>query len=101
MQGTTTEAMIAILRTDGTVSQSERDRVATMLQGCLVGSGDVMQDRIIRRAEAARILGRSPKSVDRLAEVGILKKVTFDGYQRAAGFRLSDVNALVSSGKVG
>jgi hypothetical protein len=56
-------------------------------------------DRICRRAEAAKILGRSLRGVDLLREQGHLKLVMMPGRARGAGFRLSDVQALIT-GKV-
>ncbi len=53
------------------------------------------QDRIIRRTEAARLLARSTRAVDYLVSDGTLKRITFPGRSRAAGFRLSDVKSLI------
>ena len=97
MQTTTIEAMMAILRSDGTVNPADRQRLAGLLRG--ETNGEPMQDRILRRSEAARLLGRSPKSVDRLAMAGLLKKVRFGTYKRSAGFRMSDVARLIAEGK--
>ena len=55
-------------------------------------------DRIIRRIEAARILARSTRGIDRLCVEGVLHKVTLPGRTRGAGFRLSDVQALLNGG---
>ena len=52
-------------------------------------------DRVVRRGEAARILARSPRAVDRLAADGALRRVMLPGRTRAAGFRLRDVQALI------
>ena len=48
--------------------------------------------------EVARRLGRSPRAVDRLAAEGALRKVLLPGRTRAAGFRESDVAALIAWG---
>ena len=99
MQNATMDALKAVLRSDGTVSAADRQRMATLLRS---GPGEEqMTDRILRRSEAARLLGRSPKALDRLAANGVLKKVVFPNYRRAAGFRLSDVAALIAGGKIG
>jgi hypothetical protein len=58
-----------------------------------------IEDRIIRRAEASRLLARSPRAIDYLSAAGHLPKVTLPGHSRAAGYRLSCVQALIS-GKV-
>lgn len=52
-------------------------------------------DRIIRRDETARLLGRSERAVDRLAADGVLNKIQLPGRARAAGFRLRDVQSLI------
>jgi len=52
-------------------------------------------ERILRRVEVARLLGRSLRAVDLLREQGHLKPVTLPGRIRGAGFRLSDVTALI------
>jgi hypothetical protein len=54
--------------------------------------------RLMRRTEVARMLGRTIRSVDHLAREGVLKRVSLPGRSRAAGFRESDVLALISDG---
>lgn len=53
-------------------------------------------DRIVRRAEAGRILGRSPRTIDRLARTGILRRVMFRGHTRGAGYSYSEIQRLVT-----
>ena len=48
--------------------------------------------RLLRRAEVARRLSCSLRTVDKLP----IKKVKLPGRQRAAGFREGDVNALLA-----
>ena len=52
--------------------------------------------RLMRRNEVARMLGRTTRSVDHLACEGVLKRVNLPGRARAAGFRESDVLALIA-----
>lgn len=54
------------------------------------------ENRLLRRVEAARLLGRSARTVDELAQQGILFKVKLPGRKRAAGFRYTDVVALIA-----
>lgn len=54
-----------------------------------------VENRIIRRTEAARLLARSPRAVDYMAAQGILPKVSLPGRTRAAGFRMCDVQRLI------
>ncbi|MEI6787359.1 MAG: hypothetical protein WCL49_02655 [bacterium] len=51
--------------------------------------------RIMRRAEAGKVLGRSTRAIDLLAKQGHLKKVHFPGRTRAGGFLATDVFALI------
>ena len=52
-------------------------------------------NRIMRRAEASKVLGRSTRAIDLLAKQGHLKKVHFPGRTRAGGFLAADVFALL------
>ena len=52
-------------------------------------------ERIVRRAEVAKLLGRSLRGVDLLREQGHLKPVTMPGRERSGGFLLSGVMALI------
>ncbi len=51
-------------------------------------------NRIMRRAEAGRVLGRSARTIDDIAKQGHLKKVYLPGRKRAGGFLAADVFAL-------
>ena len=66
---------------------------ARLVQEC--GVSVPVENRILRRPEAARLLGRTPRAVDYLVKAGSLPRVTFPGHTRGAGFRLSDVQALI------
>ena len=98
MQYETMRIVDSVLRSDDTISQAERARLISVAQTGLVADGDPSQDRLVRRAEAARLLSRSLKSVDRLAERGILKRVVFPSCKRGAGFRLSQIASLIAGG---
>jgi hypothetical protein len=50
--------------------------------------------RVIRREEAARILGFSAKRCDQLASIGALKRVTVPGMTRSIGFTEQSVRAI-------
>jgi hypothetical protein len=59
------------------------------------GAQKESMDRIIRRGEVAKVLGRSTRAVDYLVAQKILPKIVFPGRSRGGGFRLSDVQALI------
>jgi hypothetical protein len=54
-------------------------------------------DRLLRRADVASMLARSPRAVDRLAYDGALPRVMLPGRRRGAGFRLADVQRLIGA----
>jgi len=110
---TTLTALDAILRADPTADALARkiygqalrtapDRLAQLLKSRVTVETDAPTNttdpRILRRAEAARRLGCSLRSVDNWTRDGFLRKVTFPGRTRAAGFRESDVVALIERG---
>jgi hypothetical protein len=98
MQKGTVEVMEAVLRSDATVGREDRETMVELLRNCGAGSGPTL-DRIVRRAEAAHLLGRGVKGLDRLVARGALKRVVFPGYRKAAGYRASDVAALIAGGR--
>jgi hypothetical protein len=85
----TTEKRIQALLNANNTQLAEVDRV---LSG---STKEERLDRICRRAEVAKLLGRSVRAVDCLREQKILVPVTMPGRARGAGFRLSDVQALI------
>lgn len=94
MQNATMDTVLAVLKSDRTIKDTDRMRLATLLRGGI--SDEPKTDRLLRRVEAARLLGRSVKGVDRLVERGVLHRVTFPGYSRSAGFRMSDIASVIA-----
>ena len=52
-----------------------------------------MQDRVLNRAEVARMIGRTPRTVDKLCSSGIFKRVYFGSSGAAYGILASSVIA--------
>jgi len=102
MNETTIEVIRTIINGDPSVNAADKARLLKLVRdgGADAATDPLLRDRLVRRAEVSRLLGRSASSVDRLVRSGILKKVVFPGRQRSAGFRLSDVTELVSGGRV-
>lgn len=50
--------------------------------------------RSIRREEAGRLLGMSPKRVDQLCRAGILKRVQVPGTSRSIGISEASIRAI-------
>jgi hypothetical protein len=95
----TTIRMIRIhLQVDDSITPAERERLMRRL-GAPTSSETPTPptDRLLRRAEAGRMLGRSVKTVDRWASTGILRRIVVPSRRRAAGFLMSDLNALISA----
>lgn len=56
--------------------------------------------RIISRREVAKLIGRTPKRVDQIAELGVLKRVFTPGTKRAIGYTEQSVRELVNGQKM-
>lgn len=88
----------AALMADADVSADERARVIAFLRSpprpaCEQSAPKI--PRLIRRAEAAQRLSCSTRTVDKLSVNGLLRKCKLPGRVRAAGFRESDIEALI------
>jgi predicted DNA-binding transcriptional regulator AlpA len=97
MIGATVDAIKSVLRTDPTIDPGTRGQIIQALQAAGDSKTKVLSEgpRLIRRGEVAKRLSLSLRSIDKLHSQGILHKVKLPGRGRAAGFRLSDVEALI------
>lgn len=98
MLGTTKEAVAAVLKGDPSVTAQDRTRIIAVLRdhGCPSPSPNIPREpRILRRKEAARRMACTTRHVDNLAREGLLTRIILKGRKRAAGFRESEVNALI------
>jgi hypothetical protein len=97
MLATTIKIVRSGLESDPTLTPADRTRLMAVLRN---GATPYKPDcpapdhtpRLLRRAEVARRLSCSLRTVDNLP----IKKVKLPGRQRAAGFREGDVNALLA-----
>ena len=95
----TIEIIKATAKADPLATPADRASLLAFLRGG--GNSETtkaapVENRLLRRVEAARLLGRSARTVDELAQQGILFKVKLPGRKRAAGFRYTDVVALIA-----
>lgn len=99
MMPTTIDVIKAGLKSDPSLTPSDRARLLGLLRNGVAKSEDETSAervaRIIRRREAATRLSCSLRTIDKLHAQGILKKHRLPGRQRCSGFLESDVNALV------
>lgn len=101
MLPTSVDAVKAILKADPTITPNDRAMIITAIrnhgrQNTTSNPAVPQENRILRRAEVAKRLARSTRSVDNLARQGVLRKVILPGRQRAYGFRLADVERLIT-----
>jgi hypothetical protein len=95
---TTIDVIRAALKSDPNPSPGDRARLLAMLRAGAVPANSPAPPpdsgpRILRRAEVARRLACSLRTVDKLP----LKKFKLPGRTRAAGFLESDINSLLAS----
>ncbi len=79
-------------------SLNRQDRAKLLDEIIPPASNGPLQDKLIRRAEAANLLACHPRTIDNLAGEGTLKRVRLPGRKNAQGYRLSDVNRLIEGG---
>lgn len=94
MRETTIEILKTVLKSDPTVSAEERNRFIQICKGAPLEKKS--DDKLLKRAQVAEMLSSSTRLVDKLAVQGLLHKVTFRGRQRSAGYRRSEVEALLA-----
>jgi hypothetical protein len=98
MLDSTIDIIRTTLKTDATLTPSDRARILA-----LVRNGERPEKPpenvpiVLRRGEVARRLGRSTRSVDQLCAAGILQKVAFVGRKRACGILESSLLAAISA----
>jgi hypothetical protein len=101
------ESTLAIVRTalkgDPSVTPRERARIlAALRNGPDKDKADSAEStkptgqRIVRRAQAARMFGCSLRLIDRLAAQCVLRRVRLPGRERGAGFLETDLLAVLA-----
>jgi hypothetical protein len=97
MQTTTKTALRAILQSDPSIPITARSAALDILDGKgPQPSATETVERILRRGEVAKRFNVCIRAVDGWARDGILQKVCLPGRTRCAGFRESDVAALIA-----
>ncbi len=98
MIASTFDVVRAALRADQTITPPERTRLLALLKNGNPPAPPARVDtgrRIGTRKEIAKILSRSTRYVDRLAQTGALHRVVMPGRKRACGFVMADVYRLI------
>ena len=101
MLPTTLRLLRTALEADPSISARERNKMLAALRTDPTANRETTAtervSRLVRRAEAARRLGVSVRTVDKLAASGVLPRRTLPGRVRASGFLESDLSALVTA----
>jgi len=98
MLPTTYDAVKAVLKADQSILVPERNQMLAAIRNGGTAAKPAIQatpeigPRVLRRAEVARRLSVSLRTVDKLP----LKKFKLPGRHRAAGFLESDLNSFLS-----
>lgn len=92
MLPTTKQALTAILAADPSVTLEQRK--AFFMTASAPVSQPSSLPRIIRREEAARLLGVGVKRIDQLCRSGVLKRITVLGTTRAIGIAEASIRAI-------
>ena len=98
MQTHTITILETTLRTDNTVSATQRKKILDAARGETAPAldGNRHPPRIYSREEAAKLLGdRSTRFVDLLCRRGLLKKITPKGNQRSIGITAESFNRFI------
>src|ERR1700691_1120527 len=99
MLNTTLEIVRSGLKADPTITPQDRQRLLAILRAPAAQIFVPVistEFRLIRRAETARRLSCSLRTVDKLAASGVLIKRKLPGRVRASGFLASDVDRLIA-----
>jgi hypothetical protein len=100
MLNTTLEIVRSGLKADPTLTSQDRTRLIAALRepAAKPTAPEIKAEScLIRRAETARRLSCSLRTVDKLAASGVLAKRKLPGRMRASGFLASDVDSLIAN----
>ena len=101
MQESTIKILDVTLKSDATVAPAERIRILRIARcgeniSAPVQSGNIYALRIYSRTEAAKLLGnKTPRYIDKLAKLGLLKKFVPKGNRRAIGICAESIRIFI------
>lgn len=101
MQSTKT-AVVAILRTDPSITKEQANAALDALEGRTAAglAVDAPTDRALTRQQAAEILGVKPHTVSDYASKGLIKAFRFGAKgKHASGYSAESVRRLMEHGK--
>jgi hypothetical protein len=89
-----------LLATWTKATPAQRREIGNALESVFSGKVKNTIQRIVRRDEAATLLGVSVKRVDQLSRAGILKRISAPGTSRAIGISEASIRQLTEQGEV-
>lgn len=89
-----------LLATWTKATPAQRREIGNAVENAFSGKTKTTINRIIRRKEAAMLLGVSVKRVDQLSQAGILKRIKATGTSRAIGISEVSIRALTEQNEV-
>jgi hypothetical protein len=89
-----------LLATWTKATPAQRREIGNAVENAFSGKTKTTINRIIRRKEAAMLLGVSVKRVDQLSQAGILKRIKATGTSRAIGISEASIRALTEQNEV-
>ena len=99
MRETTVTACEALIFADRSISPADRNELLARLRAPpgedAKRGGESPPTRVLRRRDVADRLQKSTRTVDALAQQGILPRVVLPGRRRAIGYLEKDVRALL------
>ena len=100
MLETTKDAIRAVLKADATLTPNNRRDVLNAIANAgqpapAMANATIVGTNVVKRKDVAKMLGRSVRLVDMLAQTNALRRVKLPGRKRSCGFLLADVAALL------
>jgi hypothetical protein len=89
-----------LLATWTKATPAQRREIGNAVENAFSGKVKNTIQRIVRRDEAATLLGVSVKRVDQLSRAGILKRISAPGTSRAIGISEASIRALTEQTEV-
>lgn len=86
----------AVLAGDQSINTTERKAHMQILRKGLSSADERIKDRVISRKEVAEKFGVTTKTIDNWKNKGIITPVKLAKFNKAIGYRESDIDALIA-----
>lgn len=100
MTEATKNILLSVMGQDSTITPKAVNAVMSVLEGATPPEL-IKEDRILKRKEAAQLLGRTTRTVDLLCKSGVLRRVTMGTRKRSFGILASSLVEAMRCGASG